>query len=590
MIRKNIKIVMQTLAILLIIVFSITSCANPTEQEGSKSSSAPEASGSSSEAEVKEPVTLTILGPTFEKAFPNGIQEDEIAKAIAEETGVTLDWTIGNGISDFDVYQNTLLASNDFTDIVYTINGDNVFRQKIMTAGAALPLDDLLASNGKNILENAADMVRVSKAFKSDTSNSLYFLGTNCSDDGRVPGNLQGISFIRWDLYKAIGSPQITTEAELLSSLKTMQEQFPTNADGKKAYAMSGFFGDWGNVMPGRVYEKAMGYNSVGAANSVYYNSLEANGETIDGYSLESPFIKGAKFYNKAYQEGLLDPDAFTMKFEQFLDKVKAGRVYYSSDNWTCYDVYNPEAQKAGLTDSGFAPIWYLLGTPENPKGASYEYSPAGAYDFWINKNCSDPDRAIDLFDYLFTFEGSELVLNGIKGEHWDIVDGEPQLKESVLSSEASDPEFRVTTGVYKYQPLAGFAGTAKDEDGFAVNFRSNMKIKAKSLTDFEKSLCADVGELIPGEKFITKLTGRLDLTIQSSMSYGDDSTLTDIANKLNEYKSINYIKLLTPKSDAEWETAYNAYVEGAKALGYEQFRDEIMKRVKNMADQLNAG
>ena len=230
------KIIAKTTITLMAVALTITSCNVPTASDFSSSNVS-----SSSEVEEKQPVTLTILGPSFEKAFPNGIQEDEIAKAIKEATGVTLDWVTGNGISDFDVYQNTKLASNDFEDIVYTTTSDNVFRKKIMTAGAALPLDELIETNGGNITANAADMIKISKAFKSDASGSLYFLGTSCNDDGRVPGNFQGVPFIRWDLYKAIGSPQITTETEMLSALKQMQDKFPTNDEGKKAYAMSGF-------------------------------------------------------------------------------------------------------------------------------------------------------------------------------------------------------------------------------------------------------------------------------------------------------------------------------------------------------------
>ena len=284
---------------------------------------------------------------------------------------------------------------------------------------------------------------------------------------------------------------------------------------------------------------------------------------------------------------GLLDPDAFTMEFEQYLDKVKAGRVYYNPDSWTTYDPYNPVANDAGKTDSGFAPIWYLFGSPENPKGTAYGYSPDGQYDYWISKNCETPDRAIDLFNYLYSYEGSELVQNGIEGTHWDMVDGEPQMKDSVLALEASDPEYRVTSGVYKYTPLAGFTGTALDDHGFAVNFRSSMKIKEKTLTAFEKSYCAEVGESIPGESFITKMTDKMDYTIQSCLSFGDDEELNAIANALNEYNALNYVKLLTPKTDAEWYAAYDEFVEGHKALGSEKLYDAINEILQEMVIKL---
>ena len=232
--------------------------------------------------------------------------------------------------------------------------------------------------------------------------------------------------------------------------------------------------------------------------------------------------------------------------------------------------------------------IWYLYGSPESPKAGaySYTYTPGGAYDFWINKNCKTPDRAIDLFDYFYTFEGSELIIDGIQGKHWDTVDGEPQIKESILNSESTDPEYRIKSGILKYNPMAGFSGTAKDDKGFAVNFRSNIKIKEKTLTAFEKSYCKDVGELVPGESFLKKISS-MDLTIQASITVGDDNALNDIAGKINEYITLNYVKLLNPKSDAEWYAAYGVFLDGVNALGNQKLMDGLNTRIQKMAKAL---
>ena len=50
--------------------------------------------------------------------------------------------------------------------------------------------------------------------------------------------------WLRYDLYKQIGSPEITSLNDYLSVLQQMQEIEPANADGQKVYGLS-IWKDW---------------------------------------------------------------------------------------------------------------------------------------------------------------------------------------------------------------------------------------------------------------------------------------------------------------------------------------------------------
>ena len=65
-------------------------------------------------------------------------------------------------------------------------------------------------------------------------------------------------------------------------------------------------------------------------------NGAIVNRETLEvdvNYNTEA-FWDSLKFYNKAYNMGLLDPEAFTMKNDQFWEKCQNGQVLMAHASW----------------------------------------------------------------------------------------------------------------------------------------------------------------------------------------------------------------------------------------------------------------
>ncbi len=68
--------------------------------------------------------------------------------------------------------------------------------------------------------------------------------------------------FTRWDCYKELGCPEITSEDEYLDVLKQMVDAHPETEDGKKVYALSGWT-DWG-LWPYKIsYPFSFGYENL---------------------------------------------------------------------------------------------------------------------------------------------------------------------------------------------------------------------------------------------------------------------------------------------------------------------------------------
>lgn len=571
-------------ALLMVLSLSLTGCGSNRNVTGNNAASTGNNTTSASTTQTvekkKEPVTLKILGPTFEKAFPNGIQDDPVAKELEKKTGVTLDWIVGNGISDPGTYYSTMIASGDLPDIIST-GGDAKTRSQLLNSNSVIPLDDLLNTNGQNILKNAPGMIDIVRKYRSKNNDGKsYLIAADVGDDYKSPNALQGIPLIRWDLYKAIGSPKIETLDDLLNVLKQMQDKFSTTPDGKKAYALSGFYGDWGNVMPWYYFSSTL--------NRVFATGFDYDGTDPDKtYATTDPqsvYILAAELFNKAYNMGILDPDSATMKFEQYLEKVKQGRVYCDIASWSSVDVYNPEAAKQGQPEKGFEPVpGFYTDKPINIYGSQ----DGGFWEYFISKGCKYPDRAMDLLDYCFTYEGSELIMNGIEGKDYTMANGKPVVSDDVINEKIdgkADPDFRIKTGVAKYGPLLGFGWSLMDPKGFPINFKNSIDIKKKSLTQVDLDYCKTLNLGIPYQPWYehkdASRTGKY-LAVLPAPS-GEYETLN---NKYTDYFNKNYIKLIFAK---DFASERDKYIAGLKALGVDKLTDYYVGLFKETRQKLD--
>ena len=117
---------------------------------------------------------------------------------------------------------------------------------------------------------------------------------------------------------------------DFLNVLKEMQDYANENdlAEGKTVYAISGW-SDWGLWPWWLANVREMGYLDLA-------NGAIVNRETLEvdvNYNTEA-FWDSLKFYNKAYNMGLLDPEAFTMKNDQFWEKCQNGQVLMAHASW----------------------------------------------------------------------------------------------------------------------------------------------------------------------------------------------------------------------------------------------------------------
>lgn len=589
MTRKGWKLVSLIAAAMLAMATLVTGCQNatpsaaPTTVTTAPAATTAAATEAATEATVAptatpqaapEPVTMKILAP-LGATVPNGIHDNPVINALRDATGITLDWTNKDTISDWANYVGVMLASGDLPDIACQQITDDKIRGDIFAANAAIPLDDLIAKYGPNIQKNGGAMLNLMKAFKSNNGDGkVYFIGVagGSKDESFSYGDPYGSWYVRWDVYKSIGSPAIKSDEDLLNVMKQMQDKYPKTADGKKTYAMSGFFAEtnqFGCWFPECGVDAAMGWmwQNCGPA---FFNNNTAN-YFMTVYDDNSPWLRALKLENKAYQMGLMDPESFTMKLTQYQDKCTAGRILVPLVSWAGAGSFNAEMNKEGKTDIGYAPIAFPYVPGQTTPSQAYAYYPGGWQCYYVTSKCKTPERAIQLFNYTFSDEGMTLLYNGIEGTHWDVVDGVKTRRADVIQSQQTDPDnYKMKSGIGAYTNLTAFTGDTKLSDGQVIDFGSTLQVVQKNLTPFQKLFCKDTGVTYPAEAWLKEIKP-IDATYYNYISIGDNADLVEIQTKVNNYMDVQTPQLVACKTDADFAAKWAEFKTGMDALGYQQ-------------------
>ena len=230
-----------------------------------------------------------------------------------------------------------------------------------------------------------------------NSNGPTAFVGTEVLSAPRVP----------WDLYEGLGCPELKTTDDLLNMLADMQEKYPTNAAGDKAFAIT-MWKDWdgGSIENANLLTNWFGQQ-------VKESVLLGNDNTIMPLTDKNGgYYKALQFFYKANQMGLVDPDSATQDWTTACDsKMKQKRVYLFWYNW----------------QNGF---W---NTPEHGQNReNYMYTPVADLNFFQTADSYYGDgrvwgvgsqvdeekklRIMELLDWLASPEGLTYQHNSLEG------------------------------------------------------------------------------------------------------------------------------------------------------------------------------
>ncbi len=512
-----------------------------------------------------EPVTLTVYS---QLANYNGEQIGWSADILKEKFNVKI-----NIVPESDGTFQTRMESGDLGDIVVFGNPD--YYKQALQKGLLYDWekDDVLHTYGPYIEEHMKDCLNwnkeVTKQITDGKEEKIYGLGNSVATSSKDHQAFFYTWDTRWDYYKELGYPTVKNMDDMFTLLKNMQDKHPKDESGNKTYAVS-LWPDWDGDMVMYVKSTATayyGYDELGIG--VYDPST---GDYHDCLRKDGVYLEMLKWYNKLYQNGLVDPDSMTQTYDNMAEKARVGGILFSIFNYSGSLQFNTDAHLSedkmmySLRPEEASPIVYGLGT-------------TGSDWYWaIGSQSKYPDLAMEVINFLATPEGTLMMQYGPKGECWDYDeekntyftehgkkcqndkktamgnghegtyhDGELQINNTIWALDSTNPESN---------------GENYNKDSWKSNItEADYKIQQDWR---DKTGCDTLNQYFEGGKFLVMPEIKY---VQSSQSDELKTTWKQVTAAIRE----GSWKAMYSKTDAEYDKHVATMIKDADSYGYDK-------------------
>ena len=406
----------------------------------------------------EEETTLTFFSVdlSIDDPFTN-----PVAQEITERTGIKLE--LSHPVGGDEQAIPLMIASGDYPDLIYS-KGD---LNKLIDAGAVIPLDDLIEEKGENLKAMYGE--QLTRLRNSLEDPQIYHLGT-----GGVT-NLQlktsGTVQIQLDVLKELGYPEINTLEEYEAALTEYIDMYP-EIDGQPTIGLSLLGSDWRWLITvGNPAGFAAGFQDDGQ-----WHVDEETGETF--YKFLVPEIREYfKWLNHMNDIGLLDPESFTQTFDSYIAKLSSGRVLGTADqDWNV-----SQAVAVLKADDKANRLWAPLPVTVSEDQVSQSTRDAGftgTMGISISSTSDKQEEAFEFLDWMASEEAQILVNWGVEGVHYDIVDGLRVQKPEDRENANTNPNYSIDAGIGAYiHPFPMWGNGALDSNGQTIGRDSKVDI-----------------------------------------------------------------------------------------------------------------
>lgn len=513
---------------------------------------------------------------TFFSSDPNpnwmGMQDD-VGKKITEITGVTLnaEFAVGDPVQKVGM----IAASGEYPDLISAKQDVN----KLVDAGAMLDLTDLIEEHAPNIKKVLGEEGLKRSRYSLD-DQAIYVI-PSYDGVGNTYFDAGGGFGIQHRAVKEAGYPDIVTVKDFENVIKSYLEKNPVDENGNKNIGLTLNADDWYMYI---TVTNPSSFTTGHAEDGEYGIDIDTQ-EVIYHYR-RAEDKEYFRWLNHMNDIGLLDPESFVQKYDQYKAKIASGRVIGLIDQDWGYGEAENALKSQGKYDQGYG--HYPVVMEEGIKESSFW--PTGfmaGSGVGISKTAKDPVRLIKFLDFLASDEGQVLINWGIEGTHYDVVDGKRVIPEDVKQRKYND-----TTNYQKETGMGSVGGSyallsARYGDGvldptgnyYTTRFPDEI---ISSYSDAEKETLEAYGattwkDLFPSEdEFPVRPWGAA-----WSITVPTDSEILVLDNKLRDitWKRIPEAILAPP---AEFDTIWDNYMAELDAAGVEKaedLREELVKQ-----------
>jgi putative aldouronate transport system substrate-binding protein len=470
---------------LLICMAAVLLFAAACSQNNNGEQAKPSESASSSEASAEAETTKPVEKVTF--TYFNGVaaakdtntNETTIGKILEDQTGVN--FKLEHLVGDLNTKIGTMIASNAYPDVIIP----DAAIDKIIDAGAFIPLNDLIEKHGPNIKRVYGPYFNQMKA----ADGNIYFLPFSNVVGEYIPDpNInQGAFWIQRRVLKEAGYPKITT----LDGYVDLIRNFVANHKDEDLTGMVSLTHDWRFFATTNVPNHLAGYPNDGEV------MIDMTTHEAKSYSADENTKRWLQKLNEINAEGLFDKASFVDNYDQYLAKLTSHNVVGFFDyGWQFNNAQAALKDAAKVDPSQDDFVYFPL--PVTFDGGKDQYlDPPGFVKnrgMGITVSAKDPTRIIQYLDNLLTDENQVLQKWGIKGETFEVNESGRMYRTPEQIAKI-DEAFNEKFGFKYYSwnwPLYGNGSSLPDGNSAAPGLQP--EVFQMSLTDADKLILDKYG------------------------------------------------------------------------------------------------
>lgn len=497
-------------------------------------------------------------------ALPKDINSTPVMKELTARTGIKLDIQYTPGEKDLNV-MTAQLASGTIPDVIISYLNNSSRPEfnilyKAAKEGLFADISPFFADSRvyKKYLEEGylPNDTKKNIMFREDFGGACYMAHlaipkVDKSVTFEPDEDYIGGMYIQKSIAEAldIDPRTIRTQDQLYDLLVRIRDGGFTDLNGNPVYPLGPKY--WGGSSDSLVHVCREYW--WGGDNGFF--NMTADGEIKHEAETEYA-MKTVGYMRKLLAEGLINPEFFTM------DSTRAGEACRSHNSAIIGDVHNftDFIIQEGDQWLPVGPLNYYYG--DN----STIVSGKTGYCVWaISSKAENPEEIFRFFDYISTYEGQLLAEYGLEGEHYDMVDGYPVLKEEIRALiEGEGNEALIEIGANFGGRGFYFFDIALTDKDFKADFGEAWPGAGGGSSAYEKPL--KIAEYSPR-------TYRLVEGLPAD-AYLSHEAMLDVQAQMNllDYRE-TLVQAIYAGSEAEAEKIIGSFVEQMEAAGLEEFR-----------------
>lgn len=355
-----------------------------------------EASGTNEASNDKE---LTIEMYNVASNY-QGLQTGWYGKVLKDRFNIVLNIIAPQVSGDGEALYQTRTAAGNLGDVVLLDNADML---ECVDVGLIADISEEI-KNYPNLMKYWEQI----ELFNKDLGG-IYAIPTEMNTNGPtvyMSETANSMPRIPWDFYSELNKPELNTLDDLLNVLADMQAAHPTNEAGDPAYGMT-LWKDWDGTSIENVNQLTKWYGQ------------EVNGSVLIGSDnsivpltdKNGAYYKMLKFFYKANQMGLVDPDSATQDWNSACDKMKTKRTYLVWNNWMLGFTNSPEIGEKGSNYMGMP-----IADMKVFQTSDYYYGSGRVFGVGSKVSAENKTRILEYLDWLASPEGCTIQHAGTEG------------------------------------------------------------------------------------------------------------------------------------------------------------------------------